>query len=177
MRRVVILVAVLIGAMPSLWTVAYACGDKFLMVGRGARFTQAYAAIYPATILLYARSGRGASTAILDPRFQASLTRAGHRLEVVRDEERLAQVLQEGSFDLILAEVTDVDAIRSKAEQSPAKPMVLPLMYKPTKADVETVKARYRVELTSSDRPARYLSAIDHEMQARIKLRTARKTP
>jgi hypothetical protein len=177
MLRILIVVAVLVGAAPSLCTVAYACGDKFLIVGRAARFTQAYAAIHPATILLYTPSGRVGSTAILDPKFQASLTRAGHRLQVVKNEELLISTLQAGRFDLVLADVADLEAIKVKAEQSPSQPTVLPVMYKPTKAEAEAVKARYRCELKSSDRPARYLSTIDDEMQARVKLRAARKTP
>jgi len=177
MQRVLILVVVLLAAAPALRTLAYACGDKFLMVGRGARFAQAYAAIYPAAIVLYVRAGRGGSTGILDPKFQASLTRAGHRLEVVRDEERLARELQAGRVDLVLAEVPDVDAVKAKAEQSPSKPTVLPVMYKPTKTEAAGVKASYQTELKSSDRPARYLSQIDDEMKTRVKQRGARKAP
>ena len=33
---------------PVLW----ACGDKFMLVGRGVRFQRAYAAIHPASILI-----------------------------------------------------------------------------------------------------------------------------
>jgi hypothetical protein len=177
MRRVLILAAVLVGAAPSLQSITYACGDKFLLVGRGARFNQVYAAIYPATILLYSHSSRSGSAAILDPKFQASLTRAGHRLQVVKDEDLLAQTLQAGRFDLVLVEVADVEAIKPHADQSPSKPTVLPVMYQPTKAEAQAVKARYQCELKSSDRAVVYLKVIDGEMQARVKLRAARKTP
>lgn len=177
MRRLLVLVVVMLGAAPSLQLVTLACGDKFLMVGRSLRFNQAYAAIYPSTILIYAHAGLGRSTGILNSKFQANLIKAGHRVEVVKDEARLAQTLQEGGVDLVLADVSDVEAIKPRAEQSPSKPMVLPLMYKPTKAEAEAVKTRYRTELTSSDRPQRYLSTIDHEMQARAKARPERKIP
>lgn len=176
MRRVLVFMA-LFGLAPSFWSVAYACGDKFLMVGRGARFNQAYAAIYPAAILLYAHAGRVASTAMLDPQFQANLARAGHRVQVVKDEEQLAQVLQTGDFDLVLADIGDVEATKPKADQSPSKPAVLPVMYKPTKTEAEAIKTRYQCELKSSDRPVRYLSVIDDQMQARVKQRRPRKTP
>ena len=177
MRRVLVVVVAMLGTAPSLQLVTHACGDKFLMVGRSPRFNQAYAAIYPSKILIYARSGQGASTGGLAPKFQTSLIRAGHRVEVVKDEAGLAQTLQAGDVDLVLVDVSDVEAIKPKAEQSPSKPMVLPLMYKPTKAEAEAVKTRYRTELKSTDRPERYLSAIDHEMQARMKARAERKTP
>ena len=61
MRRVLVLVVVMLGAAPSLQLVTLACGDKFLMVGRSLRFNQAYAAIYPSKILIYAHSAQGQS--------------------------------------------------------------------------------------------------------------------
>jgi hypothetical protein len=177
MRKIFVLAGVLLGAAPSLWTVAYACGDKFLMVGRGARFTQVYAAIYPSTILLYVHSGRGASATLLDPKFQASLTRAGHHIEVARDEERLAETLRAGRIDLVLTDLDSIDAIASKADQSPSRPAVMPIIDKLTKVEVQAIKARYQAELKPSDRPAKYLAVIDYQMQARAKLRGSRKTP
>ena len=38
MRRVLVVTVVLLGALPSFWISVYACGDKFMMVGRGVRF-------------------------------------------------------------------------------------------------------------------------------------------
>ena len=55
-----------------------ACGDKFLLVGRGAKFRQAYAAVYPASILVFASPQRSAAKAIRDPRLQTDLKTAGH---------------------------------------------------------------------------------------------------
>ncbi|HEX2455652.1 MAG TPA: hypothetical protein VHI99_18285, partial [Vicinamibacterales bacterium] len=141
-----------------------------------ARFNQAYAAIYPATILLYAGSSRGDVNGVLDPKFQASLTRAGHHVEIVKEEELLARALQTGHVDLVLTDVANVDNIQPRADQSPSKPTILPVTYKPTKAEAETIKARYQRELKTSDRPARYLSQIDDEMRARVKLRGTRKS-
>ena len=67
MRKVPAIAALLLVLAPPLWTAARACGDKFLLIGRGGRFNQVYAAIYPATILLYAPSGRAASAAAATP--------------------------------------------------------------------------------------------------------------
>ena len=38
-----------------------ACEDKFLLVGRGTRFQRAYAAIHPASIVVYAQPQRRAA--------------------------------------------------------------------------------------------------------------------
>ena len=175
MRRTLVLVVLLIGSLSPLRTAVSACGDKFLLVGRSARFNQAYAAIYPATILLYAPADRTASKAILDPKFQASLTRAGHRIEVAKESEQVAPMLQAGRFDLVLADAADVAAVKAKADLSPSRPTVIPVMTALPKAEADAIKAQYGCELKPTDRPARYLTTIDEEMQARVKLRAARK--
>ena len=56
---------------------AQACGDKVLLVGRGVEFHRAYAALYPASIVIYARLPGDAAKAIRDSRFQASLKQSG----------------------------------------------------------------------------------------------------
>src|SRR5262245_10420160 len=129
MRRILVLSAMLASAVPFFWAIADACGDKFLKVGQSARFSRVYAAIYPAAILLYTPSGRAASAAMLDQKFQATLTRAGHGLQVARNEEQLSQTLRTVRFDLVLTDSSDVEAIKATAEQSAWKPTVLPVMY------------------------------------------------
>ena len=175
MRKVLALAALLLVAVPPLWTAASACGDKFLLIGRGGRFNQVYAAIYPATILLYGPAGRAASAAILDPKFQANLTRAGHRVEVVKDEAQVGPLLQAGRFDLVLSDVADVEPLKVKAALSSSQPTVMPVMFNPSKAEAEAIKTQYRCDLQPADRPARYLSTIDDEMQRRVKARAVKK--
>ena len=47
MSRTLPLVVVLALSTSALYPAAQACGDKFLMVGRGAKFQRAYASVYP----------------------------------------------------------------------------------------------------------------------------------
>lgn len=178
MPRVLFLVVTLLVLAPALRSISYACGDKFLMVGlgRGARFTHAYAAMYPATILLYVRAPNGAANGLLDPKFQATLTRAGHHVQVVKEEELLTRALQTDRVDLVLTDNASVDAIQPTVDRSPSKPAILAVADKAAKAEAAAVKARHQRELKTSDRPARYLSQIDNEMQARVKQRGTRKS-
>ena len=62
-----------------------ACGDKFLRVGRSARFRR-YAAVHPAGILIY-RPVNSDRAGIDD--LKALLKRAGHK-PVVRSAQRLS---------------------------------------------------------------------------------------
>lgn len=143
-----------------------ACGDKFLLVGRGVAFRRAYAAVYPATIVLYAQPQRSVAKAIRDPRLQADLKLAGHTVVVVENDAALTRALQ-SRVDLVLTDVADADRMSSQASTSPSKPTVLPVMYEPTKAEAKEIETRYQCHLTASDRVDRYLVTIDTAMKAR----------
>lgn len=146
----------------------HACGDKFLLVGRGVAFRRAYAAVYPASIVVYAQPQRSAAKAIRDPRLQADLKMAGHHVLVVENDGALARALESDRVDLVLTDVADADRMSKQAIDSPSKPTVLPVMYEPTKAEEKEIEARYQCRLTSSDRADRYLVTIDNAMKARV---------
>src|SRR5262245_26367183 len=62
---------------------AQACGDKFVLVGRGVEFHRAYAALYPALIVIYAKPPGRVTKAISDPQLQKDLKLSGHRVLLV----------------------------------------------------------------------------------------------
>ena len=146
---------------------AQACGDKFLLVGRGVEFHRAYAAVYRASIVIYARLPGDADKAIGDPRFQANLTQSGHRVLLVDNDAALARALESDRVDLILTDVTGAERVSRLASAAPSKPTVLPVMYRPAKEEVHTIEARYQCRLTSADRADRYLATIDNAMKSR----------
>jgi hypothetical protein len=146
---------------------AQACGDKFLLVGRGIEFHRAYAAVYPASIVIYARLPGDAAKAIRDSRFQADLKQSGHQVLLVENDAALTRALESDHVDLILTDVADADRLSTRASAAPSKPTVLPVMYRPTKEEVQTIEARYQCRLTSADRADRYLAAIDNAMKTR----------
>jgi hypothetical protein len=153
---------------------AQACGDKFLMVGRGARFHRAYAAIYPASIVIYSQAQRHAARAIRDPRLRADLKLAGHRVSLVEDDGALAQALAADRVDIVLTDAEDADRTSRQAAVASSKPAVLPVMYEPTGEEAREIEARYQCRLKGSDRVDRYLAAIDDAMKARVNQRKAR---
>ena len=145
----------------------HACGDKFLLVGRGVKFQRAYAAIYPASIVIYAQSQRSAAKAIRDPRLQTDLKQAGHRVVLVDSEAALARALESDKVDLVLTDVADADRTSKQGATSPSRPTVLPVMYEPTREEAKAIEARYQCRLKSSDRVDRYLVTIDDAMKTR----------
>ena len=146
---------------------AQACGDKFLLVGRGVEFHRAYAAVYPASIVIYARPPGDAAKAIRDPRFQANLKQSGHHVVLVENDAALARTLESDKVDLILTDVADAEKLSTRASAAPSKPTVLPVMYRPTKVEAQAIESRYQCRLTSDDRADRYLTVIDAAMKTR----------
>jgi hypothetical protein len=146
---------------------AQACGDKFLMVGRGVKFQRAYAAIHPASIVIFAQPQRHAAKAIRDPRLQSDLKLAGHRVVLVDNDAALARALESDKVDLVLTDVADADRTSKQGAASPSKPTVLPVMYEPTREEAKEIEARYQCRLRSSDRADRYLVTIDDAMKTR----------
>src|SRR5438105_1116546 len=80
-----------------------ACGDKFLRVGRSARFRR-YAAVHPAAILIYKPAH--ATRAGIDE-LKALLVQAGHRAEAIDTGTGIASALAAARYDLVIADYAD----------------------------------------------------------------------
>src|SRR5687767_3512321 len=120
MRRLVILrgvMVLLIGAGPGS-----ACGDKLLVLGRGARF-QMQPADYPASILFYVNPEAPGAEKIDFTRLQGILRQAGHRFRSVRGREELAVALATARFDIVLADFADAPRLEKTIEASPSQPL------------------------------------------------------
>src|SRR5436853_3805278 len=83
--------------------VAWACGDKLMLVMGGARFSAR------AAILAYAHQNVTSSAVIRDLQSQAAVKKAGHTVQVVEDASRLDNALKTGKYDVVLADVADAD--------------------------------------------------------------------
>ena len=169
MRRGVIALLIAIAALLAHRVEVDACGDKFLLVGRGVKFQRAYAAVHPASILIYARARRGASAAIADPRLQSSLKAAGHSLSTADSPQGLEQALKSGAYDLVLADVADAPMLEPQTQAAPGRPTVLWVIYTPNSDEAAALQKRFNCRLTASDRSERYLAIIDDTMKSRIK--------
>src|SRR2546422_338273 len=110
MRKLLAVIGLAFGSIFLGHTIAQACGDKLLALGRGVSFQRAYRAARPASILLYLGQN-SKSGPIGDPRLQATLKSAGHTLRVAADAGQLDQLLKFGRFDVVLADLSEVGAL------------------------------------------------------------------
>src|SRR5215212_7175525 len=107
MSRTVPLVVVLALSTSALYPAAQACGDKFLMVGRGAKFQRAYASLYPGKVLIYARPSSDAKAGVSNLQLHKALRQAGHSVSIIEDWTLLEQALKTVPFDVILVDAAE----------------------------------------------------------------------
>jgi CheY-like chemotaxis protein len=116
-----------------------ACGDKFLRVGRSARFRR-YAAAYPASVLIY-KPEHATPAGIRE--FEAILKQAGHRPVVVDNGTSIQRALAAAQYDLIIADYADASRIKSDLRSASSKAELLPILDKPTKAVEAEAEKQY----------------------------------
>jgi hypothetical protein len=141
-----------------------ACGDKFLRVGRSARFRR-YAAVYPASILIYTPAN---ATAAGMKEFETLLKRAGHKPVAVKSGTSIPSALAAAQYDVVIADYADASQIKDDVQSASSKPELLPILYKPTKAVEADAEKQYAFllkphEMTKYDA----LAEIDRLMQVK----------
>jgi hypothetical protein len=166
MSRIAPVAAVVVLGFWAASAVAHACGDKFLMVGRGAKFQRAYASVYPGQILIYARPSTDPKAAIRDPQLHKALRQAGHTVSVIEDWALLEHALRSVPVDIVLVDVGEASKVRDLVASSPAHPDALYVAF-PSKLKASSTDLVCR--LKSSDRPLKYLDEVENAMKARAK--------
>lgn len=138
-----------------------ACGDKFLMVGRGLTFGRAYASIYPGNILIYS----GPRTSPLHEKMQLQIRRAGHRVTLVADEAALLDTLSGNQTDIVIADVAIKATLDSKVATVPTRPTTLYIVNETDKGAAAMQKEA--APLKSGDKANRFLMVIEEAMKSR----------
>lgn len=145
-----------------------ACGDKFLLVGRGVRFQRAYAAIHPASILIVLPPKSVKNAAVRDSRLQTALKMAGHRVELVQQPANLAGVLGRSKYDIILAERADAVGIPDVVSAGPSKPSVVGVLEDPSAVDLAAARQRLQTVLKTPQPLSEILKLLDDVMKTRL---------
>ena len=168
MRRITIAFVIALGISLLSIAVADACGDKLLRIGRGARFQRS---LQPATVLIYLPSSATAEAATKAPKLQAFLKKAGHRPNIVQGADRLSEVLRSGQYDVVLTALTEVPSVLRQAQASASKPVVVPMIFNASKAEVTAAKKQFRCVVKNPNDGDQYLDAIDEAMRSRMRLK------
>lgn len=167
MRRIILASGIITVILLLNLTAAFACGDKTLKIGRGARFKRTG---QPAAILIYIPSDAPAATVEKAPKLQSFLKKYGnHKARVVQGPDRLNEALESGQYDVVLSSLVEAANLQKQVESSASKPVVVPLILKGTKADVAIAKKQYRYFVKDPNSGDDYLDAIDEVMRSKTR--------
>ena len=145
-----------------------ACGDKFLVVSRGTRYKHASAPRTPAVILIYANPASNLPKALANLPVDATLRKAGYQPTSVASADDFGKALEQGKWDLILVDEADGQSVLGRFKAG-AAPIVLPVYYNATNAELKQAKKLYPLVLESPTKSQAFLDTIDDALASRPK--------
>ncbi len=163
-KRTFAVAALIAGGLVLGGGVAAGCGDKFVLLGRGARVARSK---FPSTILIFMNPSSRVPAADKEFRLEATLKAAGHKARVAETDAEVQKELATGKYDLVLADVTDAPALRKEAGAATSKPVVLPLLYKPTPAELTAAEKEANCMVRPSAKSRDLLIVVDETMKSR----------
>jgi hypothetical protein len=134
-----------------------ACGDKFLVIGRGVR--RIPAASHPASILLYMNPRSELPAAAQDLRLESSLKRAGHRVARVADATELRDLVARGKYDLVVVGLSDARGVAEMDARSQA--LVVVVAHRASASELAAARSQFDRVVQSSEKGTAFLKTID----------------
>lgn len=144
----------------------FACGDKLVLLGRGIRFQRMVATKNPASILVYLNPRSGIINADREYQLRPLLKLAGHKPRAVATTGELTREIGSGSYDLVLADYSDVTAVK-QILPAKSRPAVIPVMYNPTRDQRAAAEKEYSCLVAPAKRNYDLLKVIDQAMTTR----------
>ena len=165
-KRAFLISAAVAGALALGPGVAAGCGDKFVLIGGAARVNRSK---FPSRVLVFMNPASRVPAAEKEFHVEATLTAAGHKTKVVESESEVGKALESGKYDLVLADVADVPSLRKQCSAVASKPAVLPILYKPTAAELAAAEKEANCLVRPSKKSSDLLAVIDETMKDRSK--------
>jgi len=140
-----------------------------MLFAAGGRLRQVYARTHPASILAYARRNSAVPGVVAELERHSTLKQAGYKFLAVEEQPRLDDALKNGKYDLLLIDAADAESLAPQVSPATSMPVVLPVVYKSTKAAASSVEKKYRCILKAPGTSDHYLAALDQAMTVRSK--------
>ena len=161
MRALIPAVVAILAAGPGLRVEA--CGDKFLALGRGLSFNQAYRSLHPGTIFIYsAEKDVGKVTG----KVSKGLSNAGHTASA-GGPSALTRILQDARTDIILAAESDAAVLRPLVAAAAAPPTVIYLQNLKNGLHVVVTSQSGAISTVKLSDDRRFFTVIEETMKAR----------
>lgn len=140
---------------------AFPCGDKLMLLVAPARSRQVFGT-RSASILAYARRDSPVKRVIEDIEMQNFIQRNGHRFFVVEDRTKLLEAVKVLKYDVMIADVSDMEILQPHLRLVLHRPMILlPIVYEASKEQARFAQKKFRHILKAPATPEHYLEALD----------------
>ena len=146
-----------------------ACGDKFLVIGHGARYHAVRATAHPAAIIIYANPTSHVPEATRDLYLESNLRRAGHKPTTVTDGLSLEENLRNGRYDLVIADIADAPAVAASLGSVASRPALLALLWRPRPAELTEARRRFGRVLKAPTSTGALLDVVEEAQSARLR--------
>jgi hypothetical protein len=144
-----------------------ACGDKFLVAGRGARFQRGGA--HATSVLIYAPPSSTLSAGFRNLSVDHVLSRAGYRPAMVVSAEQLDEILKVKGPDVVLVDIADARTVEKLVPAGVPGPVILPVLANASRQEVATARKTWGVALKSPASSDSLLDAVDEAVELRAK--------
>lgn len=145
-----------------------ACGDKFLVAGRGARFQRGSA---HATVLIYAPPSSTLNAGLGKLSVDGVLSRAGYRPSTAAAAEKLTEILKGKGPDVVLVDIADARTVERHASAGSSGPIILPVLNNASRQEIAEARRIWGVVLRSPASGDSLLDALDEAVGLRAKAR------
>lgn len=149
-----------------------ACGDKFLVVGRGPRAQRVKGAVQKASILMYLDRRTELPSAMKEEGLENELKLAGHRVRQIDTRGAVASELRARRYDIVMAGIADMNSLEVELGALPpgeSRPLLLPIVHNPTGDELAAAERRYQCLMRSPSKKQHYLAVIDDAIAGRQK--------
>jgi hypothetical protein len=159
MLRRLLVVFLALGTSWGCCTDLLACGDKFLVPGRGVRYGGWPPVREAAAILIFVRPGSALEATFTSSRVEATLRSAGYRPTLVKTPRQFSEALVSGAWDVVVVDLADAGGLSQAGASS--GPLVLPVAYDVTRASLAEAKRMYRRVLAEPAKSRPFVDAVD----------------
>ncbi len=162
-RLLLVLALVALGGLVGLSdAVLEACGSKFLVSARGARYQRVLASIEPTSILFYWQQDDDTEEEDRwNPAAEEMLEGAGHTVEVSYDDKSFLSAARRGDFDVLVLPIDEARRLKPELGTLPSDAAVVPLLMFPTRSQYSQAKEEYGIVMKLPTTGEKMLAALE----------------
>lgn len=142
-----------------------ACGEGQFNMGQGMRY-QGYLAPRPATVLVYDDAGSSADAADRAKLYKG-LEMAGHRVTVVEDASAFSTAVAGKRYDVVIADLSDVDQLSADAGLVASQARLLPVVDRKSR-NAPDLRTRFGLVLVEGASLGQYLKVINQALVPKL---------